>query len=320
MSNNLIYVPISHEENYKMSANITCNNKKGVEIYLKNAFIALKSVQRYNNDVDLAIVINFELSSFYKDLFENNNISIYRINFDDYKMPPDFTWSLAFFKITALKYIVNNTDYEYTLQLESDEICISNFDDMWRELDYKILMIYSPFRIDHANRLKYSKLFHDFYNCSNENQIICKTGAGFIAGKKSSLLHFVEVCDQIYKHIKENIHIVEKTVGDELYTSLYCALHPERVGDASPYATVYWTGDFYYVSTNYKYDPVSIIHLPAEKIKGFITLFNYYLKNKKLPDNKIIFRIMNFPKKPKLFFIKNVLSKVKVQLLKILKI
>ncbi len=318
MNNKLVYVPVSYEEGYRMSANVTCSNQKGVEIYLKNAFVALKSVQKYNNDVDLALVINFELSPFYKELFESNNIGIYKINFDDYKMPHDFVWSLTFFKITALKHIVINTDYQYSLQLESDEICISDFDDMWHELDYKLLMVYSPFRVDHPDRLKYSKLFHDFYNCDNTNLKICKTGAGFIAGKKDNLLHFIEVCDQIYNHIKENNYSVEKNVGDELYTSLYCALYPERVNDAAPYATVYWTSDFYYVSTNYKYDPVSIIHLPAEKTRGFITLFNYYLKNNKLPDNNFIFKKMRFPKTPKIFFVKNFLAKFKMRLLKFL--
>lgn len=68
---------------------------------------------------------------FYDQLFKNNNINIYKIDFEDYEMPADFTWSLAFFKIASLKYAVQNLHYEYFLQLDSDEICISQFDDMW---------------------------------------------------------------------------------------------------------------------------------------------------------------------------------------------
>ncbi len=266
----------------------------------------------------MAVVVNFELSPFFDELFKSNDIKVYKIDFEDYKVPANFVWSLAFFKITALKFITLNTDYEYTLQLESDEICISNFDDMWRELDYKILMIYSPFRVDHPNRVLYSKLFHEIYK-NNTKQTIVKTGAGFVAGRKDMLLDFVKVCDEIYDYIKYNESTVDKNIGDELYTSIYCALYPMRVGDAGPYATVYWTGSFYFAATNYKYDPVSIIHLPAEKKRGFIKLFEYYLKNKKLPKNETIYRIMNFPKTPTHLTIKKSLSKIKHKVLGLFK-
>ena len=314
MNKRLVYIPVSHKDGFKMSANLTGDNKKGVEIYLKNAFVALKSVQKYNMEVDLALVVNFELSPYYNELFTHNNIKVYKIDFEDFKMPAGFTWSLAFFKITALKYITLNTSYEYTLQMESDEICISNFEDMWKELDSKILMIFSPFRLDHPNRILYSKIYYDIYKL-DKDLIINKTGAGFIAGRKDKLVDFVNLCDDVYNYMRVKDFEVDINIGDEVYPSVYCALHPDRVSDANAYATVYWTGKFYYVSTNYMNDPVSIIHLPAEKQNGLIKIFNYYVRNKKLPKNKKIYRIMHFPKMPIVLNIKMKLKFLKSKIL-----
>ncbi len=291
-----------------MSAQIKGDNKRGVEIYLKNAFVLLKSVQKFNTDVDVALVVNFHLSDFFKDLFSSNNIAVYQIEFQDYLMPPDFTWSLAFFKIAALKWINSNTDYRYCLQLESDEVCISNFDDMWQELDHSLLTVFSPFRKEHPVRQKYTRAFQLIHK-DYRGDVIGKTGAGFIAGSKENLTKFVEVCDEIYDGLKGNLDKVDKNIGDELYTSLYCSLHPECVKPANPYIDIYWTGNFYFVSTNYCFDAVSIIHLPGEKNAGLIVLYNYYLRKGRLPSNEYIFKLMGLPKTKAPFSLRKTLFK-----------
>ena len=294
MGKYLVYSPVSYKEGYSMSAQMSMSNKNGVEVYLKNAFVMLKSVQKHNADVDTAIVVNFTMSDFYRNLFESNNIAIYQIAFADYTMPPHFTWSLAFFKIAALKWITKNTEYEYTLQLESDMICLSGLDDMWKELDVSILTMYSHCRFDHPVRKKYSDAFNLIYP-NEANPVIVKTGAGFIAGKRDKLLHFVEACDEMYAVLKENLDKVDIKLGDEMYTSLYCAAYPHLVKPANPYVDVYWTGTFYFVSTNHHFDAVSVIHLPAEKEFGMLTLYDYFRRKGRLPDNKFIARVMRFP-------------------------
>ena len=197
----LVFIPISHKNNYSMSANLSCDNNKGFEIYLQNAIVSLKSVKDTNPDVDIALITNFSPSDFYKNLFMKHNILHYECPFIDFTMPAHYTWSLAFYKIATIKYVIENLDYDYYLQLESDELCINPFEDMWHELEHKILTVFSPFRYDHPNRKVYSKLFNAYCNSSDECMIE-KTGAGFIAGNKSSLHHFVEVCQNIYKYIQ----------------------------------------------------------------------------------------------------------------------
>ena len=294
-SKKLVFIPVSHKENYSMSANLSFSNDRGYEIYLQNAIVALKSVKDHNADVDVALVTNFPLDEFYGNTLKKYGILHMLCPFVDYTMPPNFTWSLAFYKIATVKYVVEQLDYDYYLQLESDELCIHSLDDMWGELDHKLLTVFSPFRHGHPNRNVYSKLYGAYVG-NTDGCVIEKTGAGFIAGSKASLTHFVEICDKIYGYITEHIDEQDTGLGDELYTSMYCALYPERVSRANPYVDIYWTGKFYFVSTNYQNDAVSIVHLPAEKAFGMLRLYRYLCKHGHLPTAKKIYKIMNFPK------------------------
>ena len=289
-----------------MSANLSCNNNRGCEIYLQNAVVALKSVIDCNPNVDAALVTNFPLESFYKELLAKYGIIHYECPYVDYTMPPHFTWSLAFYKIATIKYVAEFLNYDYYLQLESDELCIHSFEDMWRELDHKLITVFSPFRYDHPNRTTYSKLYNTYFNSSNET-VIEKTGAGFVAGSKKSFQHFSETCDNIYEHLQAHIDELDTNLGDELYTSLYCAMYPEKVARANAYAAVYWTNKFYFVSTNYFYDAVSVIHLPAEKNSGMLRMYQYLIKHERLPKLAKVYKIMNFPSKKPHFYIGNML-------------
>ncbi|OUP75322.1 hypothetical protein B5F08_11445 [Anaeromassilibacillus sp. An172] len=311
MSKKLVFVPLAYKSKYSMSANINTDNENGIIIYLKNALVLLVSIQRYNADVQTAVVTNFEIPENFKKIYRQNNILIFNTTFENYTMPSDFKWSLAFFKIKALEYVLNELNYDLYLELDSDEICISSISDMWLELDDKILMFASKFRYNHNTRCLYSDIYRQIYGETlNNNKKIIKTGGGFIAGNKKQLSLFINECDVIYSFLRSNIENIDKNIGDELYSSIYYAKYPEKVGDASPYIDVYWTGSFYYVSTNYKFDAVSLIHLPDEKQFGLLYLYDYYMKKGTFPNENIIFKLLSFPKYKKSFSFNRLLQKI----------
>lgn len=316
MSKKLIFVPLAYKKNYSMSANINLNNEKGIEIYLKNALVLLVSIQKYNSDVQTAVVTNFEIPDSFKEIYKKNNILMCKTSFEDYTMPSNFKWSLAFFKIRALEYVITELDYDYYLELDSDEICIGSIEDMWMELEDKILMFVSKFRYKHPTRCLYSDIYNKIYGNGLENRKIVKTGGGFIAGSKKQISLFIDECKFIYLYLKDNIEILDKSIGDELYSSIYYAKYPDRVGDASPYVDVYWTGNFYYVSTNYLFDAISLVHLPDEKQRGLIYLYEYFMKEGKLPTEKTVFDFLSFPQCKKPFSFIRVCEKIKMKLRK----
>ena len=312
MNKKLVFVPLAYKINYSMSANMPLSNDEGITVYLKNALVLLLSVKRNNPNVDIAVLVNFIVPHNVLKIFRDNNVQVITVPFDEYQMPADFKWSLAFYKICALKYAVNNLNYEYFLELDSDEICINPFEDLWKELDNKILMYVSNFRTGHSTRLLYSEIYNNIYR-KDEEIIINKAGGGFIAGRKNNLAHFMMECDKVYKFIQKNISDISTNIGDEIYTSIYYERYPEKVGHAGAYVDVYWTGNFYYVSTNYQFDPVSIIHLPDEKQRGLLWIYRYFEKKQTLPPNKKLFTMLSFPKAHCSFSISRLWERVKTK-------
>ena len=53
---------------------------------------------------------------------------------------------------------------------------------------------------------------------------------------------------------------------------------------ATPYIFRFWTEDFYLVSTVTVSNPVSIWHLPSEKDKGFIRMYERFIGTGQFPD------------------------------------
>lgn len=314
MGKKLVFIPLAYKSNYLMSANINVDNEKGIEIYLKNALVLLISIQKNNSDIDTAIITNFKIPKQFDEIYKKNNIFIFNTPFNNYMMPSDFKWSLAFFKIKAIEFAVNELNYDYYLELDSDEICINTFEDMWLELDNKLLMYVSDFRYNHPTRSLYSDLYSKIYKYYLNNNKIVKAGGGFIAGNKKQLSLFVDECNIVYSYLNNNIKNVDKNIGDELYSSIYYAKYPERVGNASPYIDVYWTGSFYYVSTNYKFDAVALVHLPDEKLFGLLYLYEYYMKKGNLPSENIIFKLLSFPKLEKPLSFARMLCKIKMKI------
>lgn len=318
MSKKLVFVPLAYKQNYSMSANMEISNDRGIDIYLKNALVLLISVKKHNANVETALVTNFVVSSEFKSLFKKNDILIFETAFDNFNMPPEFKWSLAFFKIKAIEYVVKELDYDYYLELDSDEICINSFDDMWYELNDKVLMYVSRFRFNHVTRKLYSDVYFDIYKSLDYKDRILKTGGGFIAGNKNNILHFIAECNYVYSYLKKNIDKVDKNIGDEIYTSIYYAKFSDKVKDASSYVDVYWTSDFYYVSTNYKFDAVSLLHLPDEKQRGLIYIYDYFLRKGTLPSESLMFKYLSFPNSKKPFSIIRVWLRIKRKLIELL--
>ncbi|EOU1762627.1 hypothetical protein [Clostridium perfringens] len=289
---NLVFVSLAYISEYNGSVNMDELDEKTIDIYLKNSFVCLKTIKKNNPFDDVAVVVNFEIDIKYRKLFEENEINIYKIDYDSFNMPKDFKWSLAFFKLCSLKYVVNNLSYKNYLQLDSDVVCIGNLKDCWEEINEGLMMLSGPFTYNHPLRKLNSEVFLNLYG---ENARLVKWGSGFIGANQKTLKSFIEKCEEVYIKLKDINFNCDNSIGDEFITSAAAYLLG-NIRDAQPYMNVYWTRKFYLVSTNYKYDPIVLIHLPDEKRTGLIYIYEYFCKYKKLPSDKILYKILGFPK------------------------
>ena len=81
-----------------------------------------------------------------------------------------------------------------------------------------------------------------------------------------------------------------------------------NIKNAAGYIARYWTSpDFYRISTNHIFDPISILHLPSEKECGILIIYKYLIKKNTLPSPSRAFKMLNLPRIPsksKLLFVK----------------
>lgn len=103
---NLICIPFAYEENMNSGVNVSIKGKGKIEIYLKNACVALISAKYYNPDSDVALVTNFgrwNIPEEFLSIFDKWEIKVMEIPFDQFRFQGSYTWALAFYKLCVLK-------------------------------------------------------------------------------------------------------------------------------------------------------------------------------------------------------------------------
>lgn len=294
---NLIINVFAFKDNYNTSPQLGNNSKKDtIDVYMKNIFVSLKSASINNPNDEVALIVNKELEKKYLKNFEENNIKVIVIPFKKYVMPKQFKWALAFFKLCALEYVVNNLDYDKVLMLDADTVTTGALRNLWDEARYGILLYNVNHNISHKAR---QLIIQDYKKIYNLDDNIIQYGGEFICGTRVDLIKFMKECNNVFQAIKEINYNISHETGDEMIISI-AARRYGRITDAGAYISRYWTGSFYLVSTNYYNDPVMIWHLPGEKKRGFIYLYKYYSKKKTFPNKMKMAKIFGLlkPKRP----------------------
>jgi len=70
------------------------------------------------------------------------------------------------------------------------------------------------------------------------------------------------------------------------------------IKNAGAYIFRFWTGSFYLVSTCYTCNEVAILHLPSEKERGLVKLFDIFYKKHSFPRKERVHKILHLTRKP----------------------
>lgn len=275
----LIMVPYANIESMRGGVNI--KDQQRVDIYLKNCCVSLLSAKHYNQDCDVALVTNIEIPDEYGKVLREKGIMIIKAEFDAFKFPDEYKWGLAFYKLCALKHILDNYDYDLFSYIDTDVYIQSNFDNIWQECRHNLLL----YDINHGLQVNDYKLFlRDIKSFLNSDKTITQFGGEFLAGSKENCELFIEECHRIYMEMIDKGFTT--SFGDEFIISQAADKNRSLVKNAGAYVFRYWTGTFRLVSTCYKFNPITVIHVPGEKKSGMVKIYDYYIKNKQLPTNE----------------------------------
>lgn len=245
--------------------------KGGVESYLKQSFVSLKSCKLSNPEVETCLVTNSALPKEYDELFRSNGIEVKVVDYDDFVMPDKFKWSYAFYKIKALEYMVNNSGAAYLLGLDTDTYVASSLEEFWKECDPDKPILYSlPITSSAQSR---AQIGRDYKRLLKKDKVeyCLQYGGEFLGGSKKALQELCINLHRIYDAVVENDFFIDVDSGDEALLSM--AAHTMSCLSAMPYIRRYWgRRKCYDVDSVWHFIPVW--HLPAEKNYGFNVMFN----------------------------------------------
>lgn len=291
-SNNLIIIPFAFIETYRGGVNISNIDRK--HIYLKNCCVSCITAKKNggsNNDV--ALVTNIDIPNEYKKILEQAGVRTYRYEFDLFTFDKDYMWSLAFYKLCALAHVLNDTDYTNYSYLDSDVYVQSDFTPIWEECEADRIMLYD---ICHGLQVKdYRIILDEMNHFRNRSSLgITHYGGEFFAANRNMTREFIEQCRQIYSDMVAKKF--DTTKGDEFILSLAADNLRNNIRNAGAYIFRYWTGMFRLVATNYKFNPVAILHVPNEKETGMIVMYDKYIKNGVLPKRSKVWDLLHLTK------------------------
>ncbi|MBR7132919.1 MAG: hypothetical protein IKD04_05250 [Clostridia bacterium] len=284
----LIIVPYAEIKNYNSGVNIGDNSKR-VEMYMKNISVACISARKNNGTkTDIALVTNIEIKEPYKSLLLKNGVKIINVPFDKFNFGAEYRWSLAFYKLCALYHVCRETNYDFYAYLDSDVFVQGDFSDIWNECKNNVLL----YDINHGFQVEdYRHFLSEVNDFLKEEKNITHFGGEFFASNKENAVFFSQKFLDVYDGMTATNFVT--THGDEFILSVAANGLMDRIKNAGAYVYRYWTGEFRLVSTNYKYNPVVVLHVPSEKNTGMLKLFDCYIRKNKKPDRDRVWHILN---------------------------
>lgn len=286
----IIMIPYADLTEYESSVNINLISKNArKELYLKNCCVAcLSAAEHIEASHDIALVTNIDVPEPYLSLLQEKNIKIINIPFDIFNFGASYSWSLAFYKLCVLYHSCRELDYDFYSYLDSDVYIQSDFSNIWKECENKILL----YDINHGLQVpNYRHFIDEVQKFLPEKRYITHFGGEFFAASKEMAQIFSESCLSIFQEMIDKKYTT--THGDEFIVSIAADCMINHIKNAGAYIHRFWTGSFRLVSTNYKYDPVNILHIPSEKNDGIIHIFDYYVKHKKMPPREKVWKLLH---------------------------
>lgn len=286
---NLFFVPFAFDEKKMTGVNVTSN---ALKVYLKNLCVSLISAKKTNPNIDVALVSNVNIPAEYEKLLLENQVLIYTEPFDAFAFANDYPWCLAYYKLCALEKMVTKYEYDNYIYTDADVFVQKSLDKVFLELRDNILM----YDINHGLYVRdYVQIMEEFNRFGVDTYITHYGGEFFGASRENARL-FAQQCKAIFDEMQSRNFVTAK--GDEFISTIAAHRLRGMVKNAGAYIYRFWTGDFYLVSTCYKFNEIAILHLPAEKQDGMLKLYNYFVKHNAFPSKEKVHKICHLTHQP----------------------
>ena len=265
-----------------------------MDVYVKNAIVCLASAKVYNPDAVCILNCNFSISPERRNTAELAGIEIHEVPYGKYVIKEEHKWAITQYKFDSMAHVLDiMKDNDHLVLLDTDTICVRGLQEIFAEAKDGLLLYNVCHGYQQRDRQSIIHAYEKLYFLRNTHPV--HYGGEFFAGSKVTLQKLLGYCEEVIQKAKEEEEVF---IWDDEHILSIAAEHFMKgyIYSANAYIFRYWTNKFYLVSTNYRYNPVCIWHLPAEKNYGMIILYEYFVKHHHFPSIEKMASIMGFPK------------------------
>ncbi|MDD4849485.1 MAG: hypothetical protein PHO10_02160 [Gemmiger sp.] len=267
----------------------------GAATYYRCLVVALCSAKQHNPGDVVALVTNQPVPPPYAAQLEAAGVAVWQCPFATFRVDAALEWSLAFYKLCALGWVLENHPHPRYLLLDVDTYTQYPYTDLWREAEEAVLLYQVPHAASQPMTAAIASNYAALYGGA---PVLTHFGGELIGGSHRRLAAFMARCRAVYDAMcQQNLRPHE---GDEFITCA-AAYQSQQAGEpvraANAYIFRYWLGArFYYVSTNYCNDPVCILHLPGNgKARQLKLLYRYYAQKGRFPKPQTVYALCCLP-------------------------
>ena len=270
---------------------------RGSDVYYRCIVVALASAKAQNPDCQVALVTNAPVPAPFDSQLHKAGVTIYQCPFERFRFRADLPWSLAFYKLCALSWVLEHLTFDRCVMMDADTYTQYPLTDLWREADEAVLLYQVPHPASQPMAAAISRCCDAFYP-DGAPHVLTHFGGELVAGCRGRLQEFMDLCGEIYQEMQARKVLPQD--GDEviLCIAAWRALRTGRpVRAANAYIWRYWLGArHYFVSTNYCLVPICILHLPGSgKDRQLKLLYRRYTKQGVFPDRRAVWRLCGLP-------------------------
>ena len=195
---NLIFTAFATLEGYREGSNANL----GSEVFYRCIVVSLVSAKQKNQNCDAALVTNTAVPEPYAAQLSRAGVRVIACPFDNYRFEADLDWSLAYYKLCAMQYLLETEHYENYLMLDSDTFTQRGYQDIWREAAEAVLLYQVPHAASQPMTARISHTYDELWP-EGAPHVLTHFGGEFVAGSTARLQGFMAECRNVFDRMQQ---------------------------------------------------------------------------------------------------------------------
>ena len=173
----------------------------GRTVYDRCTVVALCSAKAQNPACTVALLTNAPVPEPFRSQLTQGDVEIWDCPFTTYRVPADTNWALAYYKLCAMAWVLENHNFARAAMLDLDTFTQRPLDDLWRECDEAVLLYQVPHAASQTMTAAISRCF-DAVEPDGAPHTLTHFGGELVAGSRTRLTDFISLCRDYFEELQ----------------------------------------------------------------------------------------------------------------------